>query len=154
MDVAVLLGVWRVPLLRVGAHVFYLNMICLGFYQRGDSNNPLSIETSFLSLSHYQQSCDTTFPHGLSPSPRVENINKYGGWNMTPSNVLFTNGECAFSVIFRTTRSRRIVLSPVDPWRTMGLASIESNAPMRHPSAAVPACVTHVLLDQQLRCLY
>ncbi|OSD04708.1 hypothetical protein PYCCODRAFT_1465679 [Trametes coccinea BRFM310] len=92
-----------------------------GFYQRGDPNNPLSIETSFLSLELFQQECNAAFPQGLPSSPAVDKVNKYGGWNMAPSNVLFTNGE-------------------FDPWRTMGLASIESNSPMRSPSVAVPRC--------------
>lgn len=65
-----------------------------GFYQRGDPENPLSIETSFLSLELFQRQCNETFPWGPA-SPQVEHVNKYGGWNMTPSNVLFTNGECA-----------------------------------------------------------
>ncbi|EIM80278.1 peptidase S28 [Stereum hirsutum FP-91666 SS1] len=94
-----------------------------GFYQRGDPNNPLSIETSFLSLDLYQSQCNSTFPEGLPPSPAVGNINKYGGWDMAPSNILFTNGE-------------------FDPWRTMGLASIEDNAPHRLPNPAVPPCNT------------
>ncbi|KAJ7695072.1 serine carboxypeptidase S28-domain-containing protein [Mycena rosella] len=91
-----------------------------GFYQRGDPENPLSIETSFLSLELFQQQCNETFPD-LPPSPQVQLVNKYGGWNMTPSNILFTNGE-------------------FDPWRTMGLASIESNSPQRKPTASVPPC--------------
>ncbi|RPD58936.1 peptidase S28 [Lentinus tigrinus ALCF2SS1-6] len=92
-----------------------------GFYQRGDRSNPLSIETSFRSLERFQQQCNDAFPSGLPPAPAVENINKYGGWNMTPSNVFFTNGE-------------------FDPWRTMGLASIETNSPHRIPSVVVPRC--------------
>ncbi|KDQ61976.1 hypothetical protein JAAARDRAFT_190681 [Jaapia argillacea MUCL 33604] len=92
-----------------------------GFYQRGDPNNPLSIETSFISLEYFQQRCNEAFPIGLPPAPEVENVNKYGGWDMNPSNVLFTNGE-------------------FDPWRTMGLASIEPNAPFRTPDPTVPAC--------------
>ena len=68
---------------------------CIGFYQRGDPNDPLSIETRFLSLDLYQQQCNAAFPQGLPVSPNVGNVNKYGGWNMTPSNVFFTNGECA-----------------------------------------------------------
>ncbi|VDC05151.1 unnamed protein product [Peniophora sp. CBMAI 1063] len=93
-----------------------------GFYQRGDPSNPLSIETSFESLDLFQAQCNETFPDIRGP-PKVENILKYGGWTMNPSNVLFTNGE-------------------FDPWRTMGLASIESNSPMRIPSPAVPPCNT------------
>ncbi|KAJ6624926.1 peptidase S28 [Mycena sp. CBHHK59/15] len=91
-----------------------------GFYQRGDPENPLSIETSFLSLDLFQQQCSETFPD-LPASPQVNLINKYGGWNMTPSNIMFTNGE-------------------FDPWRTMGLASIESNSPQRKPRVSVPPC--------------
>ncbi|KAF8999273.1 serine carboxypeptidase S28-domain-containing protein [Cyathus striatus] len=92
-----------------------------GFYQRGDPKNPLSIETSFLSLELFQQQCNSTFPKSLPPSPDVDHVNKYGGWHMNPSNVMFSNGE-------------------FDPWRTMGLASIESGAPMRKPSVSIPAC--------------
>ena len=66
----------------------------VGFYQRGDSSNPLSIETSFRSLDRFQAECNATFWPTLPPSPQVEHVVKYGGWNMTPSNVLFTNGEC------------------------------------------------------------
>ncbi|KAF5391816.1 hypothetical protein D9757_001693 [Collybiopsis confluens] len=92
-----------------------------GFYQRGDPNNNASIETSFLSLELFQQQCDGTFSDHLPGWPQVGNINKYGGWHMQPSNVMFSNGE-------------------FDPWRTMGLASIEANAPQRKPSAIVPEC--------------
>ncbi|KAJ6561247.1 peptidase S28 [Mycena vulgaris] len=91
-----------------------------GFYQRGDPNNPLSIQTSFLSLELFQQQCSETFPDLLS-SPQVQLVNKYGGWNMTPSNIMFTNGE-------------------FDPWRTMGLASIETNSPLRKPTVSIPPC--------------
>jgi hypothetical protein len=38
----------------------------------------------------------------------------------------------------------------VDPWRTMGLASIESNAPQRQPSVVVPRYVTSFV--SQLSC--
>ncbi|THU93213.1 peptidase S28 [Dendrothele bispora CBS 962.96] len=92
-----------------------------GFYQRGDPNNPLSIETSFLSLNLFQQQCNETFADHLPTWPQVGNLNKYGGWEMNVSNVLFTNGE-------------------FDPWRTMGLASIEPESPHREPSVSVPAC--------------
>ncbi|KAG7096655.1 hypothetical protein E1B28_004070 [Marasmius oreades] len=92
-----------------------------GFYQRGDPQNPLSIETSLISLELNQKECDDTFPDHLPSWPQVENVNKYGGWDMRPSNVMFTNGE-------------------FDPWRTMGLASIESNSPHREPSVIIPPC--------------
>ncbi|KAF8798510.1 peptidase S28 [Phlegmacium glaucopus] len=94
-----------------------------GYYQRGDPANPLSIETSFISLDLFQQQCNQAFPDGLPSSPQVNNVNKYGGWDMNPSNVMFSNGE-------------------FDPWRTMGLASIETNSPKRTPTVIVPACNT------------
>ncbi|KAI0369856.1 hypothetical protein BV20DRAFT_979971 [Pilatotrama ljubarskyi] len=70
-----------------------------------------------------EEQCNAAFPESLPPSPAVEKVNKYGGggWNMTRSNVMFTNGE-------------------FDPWRTLGLTSIESNSPQRKPSVAVPRC--------------
>lgn len=94
-----------------------------GFYQRGDPTNPLSIETAFLSLSYFQSQCNNTFPFPdiLPASPAVQKVNKYGGWNMNPPNVFWTNGE-------------------YDPWRTMGLASTESNSPQRQSTVAIPPC--------------
>ncbi|KAF8512337.1 serine carboxypeptidase S28-domain-containing protein [Gautieria morchelliformis] len=103
-----------------------------GFYQRGDPENPRSIETAFLSLSLFQAQCNETFPFpGLLPaSPNVQHVNKYGGWNMNPTNVFWTNGE-------------------FDPWRTMGLASIEANSPHRTPTSAVPPCKENVFSSSQ-----
>ena len=75
-----------------------MSIIPIGFYQRGDPENPLSIETAFLSLELFQQQCNETFPKGLPPSPQVGNVNKYGGWDMNPSNVMFANGECKLKV--------------------------------------------------------
>ncbi|KAJ4488343.1 peptidase S28 [Lentinula aciculospora] len=92
-----------------------------GFYQRGNPDNPLSIETSFQSMELFQEQCNEAFSDHLPSWPQVQNINKYGGWDMQPSNVMFANGE-------------------FDPWRTMGLASIEPNAPQREPSVIVPEC--------------
>ncbi|KAK7689248.1 hypothetical protein QCA50_007939 [Cerrena zonata] len=92
-----------------------------GFYQRGDPNNPLSIETSFRSLERFQQQCNSAFPTRLPPTPQVGHVNKYGGWLMNVSNVFFTNGE-------------------FDPWRTMGLSSIEDNSPNREPTTVIPPC--------------
>ena len=69
----------------------------IGFYHRGDPTDLHSIETAFRSLGLFQSQCDRTFtPQDGGPlgPPRVENINKYGGWNMNPANVFWTNGEC------------------------------------------------------------
>ena len=65
-----------------------------GFYQIADSNNPLNIESTYYTLTEQQKWCDRTF-NGVNPrQPNVTAVNKYGGWNMRPSNVFFTNGEC------------------------------------------------------------
>ena len=74
-----------------------------GFYQRGDISNLVSIETSFLSLELFQSQCNQTFPD-LNGPPAVGNILKYGGWDMNPSNVLFTNGECELAQASSTLR--------------------------------------------------
>ena len=66
---------------------------------RGDPNNPVSIETSFRSLEWYQAECDQTFGSALPPRPQVEHVNKYGGWHMSPSNVVVTNGERTFVLV-------------------------------------------------------
>ncbi|KAJ7936852.1 peptidase S28 [Mycena leptocephala] len=87
-----------------------------------DPATPLPIETSFLSLELFQRQCSETFPD-LPSSPQVQLVNKYGGWNMKPSNILLGTD-----------------LVTVDPWRTMGLASIESNSPERKPTVSVPPC--------------
>lgn len=94
-----------------------------GFYQRGDPSNTKNIETTFLSLELFQMQCNETFGEALPTSPQVEHVNKYGGWNMQPSNIMWTNGE-------------------FDPWRTMGVASIEPSSPHRNTTQTVPPCNT------------
>jgi hypothetical protein len=58
----------------------------------------------------------------LPSAPKVENLNKYGGWNTNVTRVFFSNGE-------------------FDPWRTLSVASVESNAPQRKASTTVPSLV-------------
>lgn len=74
--------------------LFKTLIITVGFYQRGDRNNPLSIQTAFASLELFQGQCNRSFEGFIPPSPQTSKVNKYGGWNMNPSNVLWTNGEC------------------------------------------------------------
>lgn len=64
-----------------------------GFYQRGDPNNPLSIETSFLSLELFQQQCNETFPKGLPPSPRLtlRQLTRGEQWALPQSNRTLHN---------------------------------------------------------------
>ena len=60
-----------------------------GFYQRGNAQNPHTIESSFLSLDYIQQNCDNSFSFkGLPAMPNVDAVNKYGGWNINPTNIV------------------------------------------------------------------
>ena len=103
------------PPFRVHIHQIHLvDVGCfmnLGFYQRGDPGNLRSIETAFLSLSLFQSQCNQAFPFPnlLPASPNIQHVNKYGGWNMNPSNVFWTNGECECSMrlISHTARWHR-----------------------------------------------
>ena len=94
-----------------------------GYYQRGNPNNPHTIESKFISLQVFQQGCDETFPTGLPKSPNVTEPNKYGGWHISPSNIMFSSGE-------------------YDPWRSLSPASIETaiGAPMRQTVQDIPKC--------------
>lgn len=94
-----------------------------GYYQVADPNNPVNIEPTYFTVAEQQQWCDSLF-NGEDPrQPNVTALNKYGGWNMTPSNVFFSNGE-------------------YDPWRTLSVNSQESNSPQRNGSETIPACNT------------
>ena len=92
-----------------------------GYYQRGNPDNAHTIESRFLSLDLFQSQCDETFPDGLPPSPNVAEPNKYGGWYINPSNIMFSSGE-------------------YDPWRALSPASIEIGAPQRTTVQDIPEC--------------
>lgn len=65
-----------------------------GFYQAADPNNPVNIETIYDTLASEQAWCDGVLSNMNPRQPNVTTVNKYGGWNMGPSNVFFSNGEC------------------------------------------------------------
>ncbi|TKA74399.1 hypothetical protein B0A55_04528 [Friedmanniomyces simplex] len=92
-----------------------------GYYQVGNPANPHTIESRFISLDLFQSACNATFPVGLPPTPNVAAPNKYGGWHINPSNIMFSSGE-------------------YDPWRALSPASIELGSPHRTTSQVVPAC--------------
>ena len=77
-----------------------------GYYQRGNPDNPHTIESRFYSLDLFQASCNETFLEGLPPSPDIAKSNKYGGWLINPSNTMFSSGE-------------------FDPWRSLSPTSTE-----------------------------
>lgn len=92
-----------------------------GYYQRGNPENPHTIQSRFISLQYFQSQCEATFPEGLPARPNVEAPNKYGGWHMNPSNTMFSSGEC-------------------DPWRAFSPASIEAGSPGRTTVKHIPEC--------------
>ena len=65
-----------------------------GYYQVSDPNNPVNIESTYYTLAEQQTWCDQTFSNANPRQPNVTAVNKYGGWDMSPSNVFFSNGEC------------------------------------------------------------
>lgn len=92
-----------------------------GYYQRGNPDNPHTIESRFYSLELFQSGCNEAFPVGLPESPNVNEPNKYGGWYMNPSNIMWSSGE-------------------YDPWRALSPASIEIGSPNRTTTQNVPRC--------------
>ncbi|GAM89198.1 hypothetical protein ANO11243_072350 [Dothideomycetidae sp. 11243] len=96
-----------------------------GYYQTGNPANPHTIESRFTSLDSIQSTyCEGTFPNmSLPATPNTDAVNKYGGWNMNPSNTMFTAGE-------------------FDPWRPLSVLSedTENGAPGRTIVQTVPQC--------------
>lgn len=92
-----------------------------GFYPRGNPDNPHTIISQFLSLEYYQSFCDETYPGLAPPTPNVSITNQYGGWNMQPSNIMWTTGQ-------------------IDPWRALEPSSIEEGSPGRWTTQVIPAC--------------
>lgn len=91
-----------------------------GFYQRGNPDNPHTIQSQFISLESIQDYCDWLFD-GIQPLPNVTTINKYGGWHMQPSNTMWTGGQ-------------------YDPWRSFSPQSTEEGSPGRKTTQIIPAC--------------
>jgi len=75
-----------------------------GKFQMSDYNaNPDTyIISRFYDIRVLQEGLCKVF-HPYAPDvPNIKSLKKYGGWNMQPTNVMWTNGE-------------------MDPWRTMGV---------------------------------
>lgn len=91
-----------------------------GYYQVGNASNPHTIESQFISLDYFQANCNATYPFAPN-SPNVSEPNKYGGWYINPSNIMFSSGE-------------------YDPWRALSPASTEDDSPRRQTSNYIPPC--------------
>ncbi|TGO13041.1 hypothetical protein BTUL_0078g00500 [Botrytis tulipae] len=96
-----------------------------GFLQSSNTTNPFNLISRFDNISSEESNiCADTFPYAPQ-LPNVSAINdKYGGWKMAPSNVMFSNGE-------------------MDPWRTLGVQAdleINPNAVIRKSTKTIPTC--------------
>jgi len=99
----------------------------LGWIRASNPEN-VTIISQYFNISYYQQLTEQQYLTNatiaeLPDRPRVAETNKYGGWNINPSNTMFTDGE-------------------YDPWRAATVYSLESQlgAPGNVPTTEIPAC--------------
>lgn len=101
-------------------------MLCYQFgqYQVSQYPSPNSIISRFNNITSFLESfCHSKFSYAPE-QPKVSEILKYGGWDMRPTNIMFTNGE-------------------IDPWRALSIQSSKSihpNAPDRKTTNVVQPC--------------
>ena len=97
-----------------------------GQSQLSTPNSSANLISSFINASSYETNhCLRLFPYAPS-SPDTEALEKYGGWTMRPSNVMFTNGA-------------------IDPWRSLSVQAttdINPQALNRRTTSEVPECNT------------
>lgn len=96
-----------------------------GYFQDANVTNPYNLISRFNNVTSEERNfCKDTFSYAPA-APNVSVIlSKYHGWKMTPSNVMFSNGE-------------------VDPWRTLGVQAdkkVNPNAFVRNSTTVVPGC--------------
>ncbi|MCJ1420932.1 hypothetical protein MMC32_007292 [Xylographa parallela] len=95
-----------------------------GEFQVSSPHNAHNLVSRFYSASATETNmCYSMFPY-VPARPNIEAFLKYGGWDMKPSNVMFTNGG-------------------IDPIGTIGIqATTEQNpqAPNRPSTTDVPRC--------------
>lgn len=86
-----------------------------------NSSRPSSLLPKIESIDGWLQDCVGYYGNSVADGPNVAPINKkYGGWDMRPSNVFFTDGE-------------------FDPWRGLSVSSLESESPNRPSTTNIPA---------------
>lgn len=96
------------------------------FQGSNPSNISLVSRYSNWTSTRHQQDGDFTFsPKVFRGKPDISLVDKYGGWEMNPSHVMFTNGQ-------------------YDPWRGFSVASQDTNynSPGRKILQDVPKCNT------------
>ena len=65
-----------------------------GYYQVADTSSKYNLVSRFINVANWEtENCKYMFGYPQMPAkPDVSLPNKYGGWQMNPSNVMFTNG--------------------------------------------------------------
>lgn len=94
-----------------------------GYFQDSNSSSPNNIIPGFLDVpTCIQENCVVNFGNRTAGGPDVSIINnKYHGWHMSTTNVLFVNGE-------------------YDPWRALSVASdIDPAIPGNTMTTIIPA---------------
>ncbi|KAH7141293.1 serine carboxypeptidase S28-domain-containing protein [Dactylonectria estremocensis] len=101
----------------------------MGYYQGSNASNPIQVISKYYNVTAFRELQvedgyfptfrDSSFPDKLNNSYLLD----LGGWDMTASNVMFTNGE-------------------FDPWRSFSVHSeeTESGAPTRSQTTSIPKC--------------
>jgi hypothetical protein len=96
-----------------------------GQWQVSEPTDKVRLLSSFINVTSTEYNdCYKSYPYAPEYPDRV--ILKYGGWNIQPSNVMFSNGD-------------------IDPWRTLSVHSttkINPAAPNRPSTTKVPKCNT------------
>lgn len=67
----------------------------VGYFQVANTSSPNNLLSSFINVTSWQdEQCDANF--NFSELPQEPNaktlVDKYGGWNMNPNQVMFTDG--------------------------------------------------------------
>ncbi|CAZ80987.1 unnamed protein product [Tuber melanosporum] len=98
----------------------YQTCIEFGAYQTANISRPTNLLPKFETIENELRDCKGWFGNAVAGGPNLDPINKkYGGWNMNPSNVFWTDGE-------------------IDPWRALTPNSIEDGAPKRPSTTNIP----------------
>lgn len=92
-----------------------------GAFQVMNSSRPSSLLPKIESIDGWLEDCISYYGDSVADGPNVAPVNKkYGGWDMSPSNVFFTSGD-------------------LDPWRALTVFSTESASPRRPSTTTIPA---------------
>ena len=100
--------------------------LCTQFaqFQVSQYPSPHYLVSRFYNITNHEDFyCHAVFPYA-PPKPRIQEVLKYGGWKMSPSNVMWTNGG-------------------IDPFRTLGVQSYKGINPQaldRKTTQEVPKC--------------